>query len=132
MILYSCFFFFLMIRRPPRSTRTDTLFPYTTLFRSFKAREKVARRGRLYHDAVDRKLDRLARKLVVEATCEQHDGPRIAAAAQRTQHVESAAFGHAIVEDQQVGPRACQRVEHRSADHEDRKLAGDEIGRAHV
>src|SRR3546814_3596318 len=31
----SCMFiFFLMIRRPPRSTRTDTLFPYTTLFRS--------------------------------------------------------------------------------------------------
>src|SRR3546814_12578882 len=29
-----CYFFFLMIRRPPRSTRTDTLFPYTTLFRS--------------------------------------------------------------------------------------------------
>src|SRR3546814_16146355 len=29
-----CFCFFLMIRRPPRSTRTDTLFPYTTLFRS--------------------------------------------------------------------------------------------------
>src|SRR3546814_13167676 len=28
-------FFFLMIRRPPRSTRTDTLFPYTTLFRAF-------------------------------------------------------------------------------------------------
>src|SRR3546814_1042977 len=28
------FFFFLMIRRPPRSTRTDTLFPYTTLFRN--------------------------------------------------------------------------------------------------
>src|SRR3546814_9789308 len=34
--MYRCFvcFFFLMIRRPPRSTRTDTLFPYTTLFRS--------------------------------------------------------------------------------------------------
>src|SRR3546814_3235003 len=31
--LFVCFFF-LMIRRPPRSTRTDTLFPYTTLFRS--------------------------------------------------------------------------------------------------
>src|SRR3546814_2298126 len=30
-------FFFLMIRRPPRSTRTDTLFPYTTLFRSVPA-----------------------------------------------------------------------------------------------
>src|SRR3546814_48860 len=35
-LLFFCFFlfFFLMIRRPPRSTRTDTLFPYTTLFRS--------------------------------------------------------------------------------------------------
>src|SRR3546814_14178738 len=32
--LVVCCFFFLMIRRPPRSTRTDTLFPYTTLFRS--------------------------------------------------------------------------------------------------
>src|SRR3546814_20555683 len=32
MNLFFCFF--LMIRRPPRSTRTDTLFPYTTLFRS--------------------------------------------------------------------------------------------------
>src|SRR3546814_16317694 len=31
-------FFFLMIRRPPRSTRTDTLFPYTTLFRSLRHR----------------------------------------------------------------------------------------------
>src|SRR3546814_8045361 len=30
----NCVIFFLMIRRPPRSTRTDTLFPYTTLFRS--------------------------------------------------------------------------------------------------
>src|SRR3546814_10379933 len=29
-------FFFLIIRRPPRSTRTDTLFPYTTLFRSVR------------------------------------------------------------------------------------------------
>src|SRR3546814_15501650 len=33
LLFYSCVFF-LMIRRPPRSTRTDTLFPYTTLFRS--------------------------------------------------------------------------------------------------
>src|SRR3546814_13896708 len=32
-VFYICLFF-LMIRRPPRSTRTDTLFPYTTLFRS--------------------------------------------------------------------------------------------------
>src|SRR3546814_2167968 len=32
--MIKCYFFFLMIRRQPRSTRTDTLFPYTTLFRS--------------------------------------------------------------------------------------------------
>src|SRR3546814_7544033 len=32
--MYSVFVFLLMILRPPRSTRTDTLFPYTTLFRS--------------------------------------------------------------------------------------------------
>src|SRR3546814_5947050 len=32
--------FFFMIRRPPRSTRTDTLFPYTTLFRSHTRRDR--------------------------------------------------------------------------------------------
>src|SRR3546814_12926827 len=37
-LLYFSVFFFLMIRRPPRSTRTDTLFPYTTLFRSTSAK----------------------------------------------------------------------------------------------
>src|SRR3546814_13286588 len=36
------FFFFLMIRLPPRSTRTDTLFPYTTLFRSAARRLRDA------------------------------------------------------------------------------------------
>src|SRR3546814_3210261 len=35
--------FFLMIRRPPRSTRTDTLFPYTALFRSLYPSEQQAR-----------------------------------------------------------------------------------------
>src|SRR3546814_14715681 len=34
--MFIFFFFFLMLPRPPRSTRTDTLFPYTTLFRSNK------------------------------------------------------------------------------------------------
>src|SRR3546814_17265675 len=33
-VVWYLIFFFLMILRPPRSTRTDTLFPYTTLFRS--------------------------------------------------------------------------------------------------
>src|SRR3546814_8641184 len=41
--------FFLMIRRPPRSTRTDTLFPYTTLFRSLgnQRRQTVELRGKM-------------------------------------------------------------------------------------
>src|SRR3546814_14161091 len=44
-MLIFVFFFFLMLRRPPRSTRTDTLFPYTTLFRSlaFQPRARVGR-----------------------------------------------------------------------------------------
>src|SRR3546814_15897844 len=37
-LILSGILFFLMIRRPPRSTRTDTLFPYTTLVRSHEAR----------------------------------------------------------------------------------------------
>src|SRR3546814_1983862 len=39
------FFFFLMIRRPPRSTRTDTLFPYTTLFRSLRRHSSLPEGG---------------------------------------------------------------------------------------
>src|SRR3546814_14013261 len=50
------FFFFLMIRRPPRSTRTDTLFPYTTLFRSLVDRAAglapESRNGRLQRAVV--------------------------------------------------------------------------------
>src|SRR3546814_8005908 len=55
----SCFVFFLMIRRPPRSTRTDTLFPYPTLFRS----EQAARKG----------LQRPERRLEPQRKC---DTPR--------------------------------------------------------
>src|SRR3546814_9788619 len=56
---YFCCFgtvFFLMIRRPPRSTRTDTLFPYTTLFRSGATdQDRFAGRcdGRVDHRGAD-------------------------------------------------------------------------------
>src|SRR3546814_11150033 len=44
-------FFFLMIRRPPRSTRTDTLFPYTTLFRSvFLRTPAICRRPYIHRE----------------------------------------------------------------------------------
>src|SRR3546814_20928847 len=46
--IYALILFFLMIRRPPRSTRTDTLFPYTTLFRSIPCGAVVMPKG--YHD----------------------------------------------------------------------------------
>src|SRR3546814_2963667 len=39
-----------MIRRPPRSTRTDTLFPYTTLFRSVPPRNRTGRHPVLRRD----------------------------------------------------------------------------------
>src|SRR3546814_8603214 len=51
--------FFLMIRRPPRSTRTYTLFPYTTLFRSHR-RADVDHR----HDAVIRDVERTGQQAV--------------------------------------------------------------------
>src|SRR3546814_16463064 len=62
-ILFHCSFFFLMIRHPPRSTRTDTLFPYTTLFRSARHQWQANRdnhchfpnaieASKIYHDAI--------------------------------------------------------------------------------
>src|SRR3546814_13287389 len=48
----SFFIFFLMIRRPPRSTRTDTLFPYTTLFRSRTGQPAVLVGMRLFQAVV--------------------------------------------------------------------------------
>src|SRR3546814_6437885 len=48
-----------MIRRPPRSTRTDTLFPYTTLFRSAERERLAAHLGHVgFEDQVDTDLER--------------------------------------------------------------------------
>src|SRR3546814_13517773 len=72
--------FFLMIRRPPRSTRTDTLFPYTTLFRSHAGDEPVGKahepgvaivlRGARLAEGVDAKL-RVAAGAVIARGMEQ-------------------------------------------------------------
>src|SRR3546814_11164067 len=56
-----------MIRRPPRSTRTDTLFPYTTLFRSEGNSD-------LLH--VENSLARIASDLVLVDQCNEHDAAR--------------------------------------------------------
>src|SRR3546814_16381558 len=60
-----------MIRRPPRSTRTDTLFPYTTLFRSIV-------RPRLHREPMDaddagRSLDHLGRDEILARRVRRHD-----------------------------------------------------------
>src|SRR3546814_18081695 len=57
LFLYLNVFVFLRIRRPPRSTRTDTLFPYTTLFRS------AVLRLRSGIEQVERPVDRADRPL---------------------------------------------------------------------
>src|SRR3546814_4800918 len=50
-----------MIRRPPRSTRTDTLFPYTTLFRSYSPSKPEGRRSKKARGSVSRVLSTLLR-----------------------------------------------------------------------
>src|SRR3546814_9081409 len=68
-----------MIRRPPRSTRTDTLFPYTTLFRSavaFRHLARVAERA-----AVHGQLHRVARRVRALIPL-QHHAAELAHAAQ--------------------------------------------------
>src|SRR3546814_19886376 len=75
-----------MIRRPPRSTRTDTLFPYTTLFRSQRraarpARENAgggARLARLGRPRQSARRDRIDHRHVADLFSD-HDRPRRAA-----------------------------------------------------
>src|SRR3546814_2891813 len=83
--MHVCIIFFLMIRRPPRSTRTDTLFPYTTLFRSHQvgleekarllreARQVLAPGGKLYVADYGEQRSRLMR-LLFRLTIQQLDG----------------------------------------------------------
>src|SRR3546814_2249055 len=53
------FFFFLRIRRPPRSTRTDTRFPYTTLFRSHQRAAQGGTRQRAVRAPLDETLGKV-------------------------------------------------------------------------
>src|SRR3546814_1299719 len=66
-----------MIRRPPRSTRTDTLFPYTTLFRSVAGLRTGATERRVALDRVGRELAHLADaclEFVAVVIPVEHDG----------------------------------------------------------
>src|SRR3546814_1385309 len=74
-----------MIRRPPRSTRTDTLFPYTTLFRSIQLRRQAylfsrvnrcrppcCDQGRVIKDYLFVKHDCKTRRPLAELRSEEH------------------------------------------------------------
>src|SRR3546814_15147440 len=61
-MFFMLLFVFLMVRRPPRSTRTDTLFPYTTLFRSDAAVRGRALAPRFMNIATVRSCDRECRE----------------------------------------------------------------------
>src|SRR3546814_6366443 len=63
-----------MIRRPPRSTRTDTLFPYTTLFRSFTRVEFLLEGDTLVFQRLDNR--RLVRSLGLTAARHQNERSR--------------------------------------------------------
>src|SRR3546814_16357921 len=68
-------FFFLMIRRPPRSTRTDTLFPYTTLVRSLLGED----RRQAFHRGLGGGVGRIARQRQAHhAAGEVDDAPTVA------------------------------------------------------
>src|SRR3546814_2329062 len=74
-----------MIRRPPGSTRTDTLFPYTTLFRSIGARDREGDRfgQRGLGLAGAKTADRVDRALAVMTRARQRIGDRVVPVEQR-------------------------------------------------
>src|SRR3546814_17843105 len=108
--MYS-YVFFLMIRRPPRSTRTDTLFPYTTLFRSpfgAECAREITRRVRRARDlrtmlvsgGGDRKQDGFAKMQA------RKSGRNRLKAAKQMPIVVPNAVGNILI--QQIGRASCR------------------------
>src|SRR3546814_11366776 len=97
-----------MIRRPPRVTRTDTLLPYTTLFRSCAERQRRRRRG--------------GAEAAREVGGDRRAGQRRAAAIDDDPLVAVAEF--------EGERRGAARLGH--AGNGGRRRVGEQIGRAHV
>src|SRR3546814_6461412 len=96
-----------MLRRPPRSTRTDTLFPYTTLFRSLY--------GLLEHSADPRAAANAVltdtRQVIVIDDADTADGPWLALALERTNPSKSGQ--RVIVSMNQAGDFPLSRMDSR-------------------
>src|SRR3546814_682348 len=112
--------FFLMIRRPPRSTRTDTLFPYTTLFRSLDPPAKGIADGMPVDegqvevvDRPDRQASALRRLLGGEChlVAQPHIRDRPGVEPAPLPRVPEGNFGNRLpVEHRRVGPRFAAAV----------------------
>src|SRR3546814_6287942 len=99
--------FFLMILRPPRSTRTDTLFPYTTLFRARRPRPDLQRRD--LGDRRHRAKEILERRRVV-------DQPAIGGEGAVRQLVHRGGKARRILVAQRLGLEARERSEEHTAE----------------
>src|SRR3546814_14363120 len=98
-----------MIRRPPRSTRTDTLFPYTTLFRSIRA--DIVRSGAAWATGKGRHH----RPASCIGSLEQRRIDVNTAIATPAGQVQEGAIAHLIVEADRPAWRAAFRLDHTDA-----------------
>src|SRR3546814_1433285 len=106
--------FLSMLRRPPRSTRTDTLFPYTTLFRSLLT-DVSRERAEAGKAGIAKQLGRLVEKEKIDAQARD-------AALERIEPIDGV-----------VGMSTCGLVIEAATEREEIKRSiFEEIGRAHV
>src|SRR3546814_6720660 len=115
-----------MLRRPPRSTRTDTLFPYTTLFRS----------GRSFHGIVETLLPdvdamtRTQRARIVLANADGALSPGMFATVQLNPTPDAAV--PVLPDDALIATGTHTRVILAEGDGHFRAVSVRKIGRAHV
>src|SRR3546814_4255401 len=127
-----------MIRRPPRSTRTDTLFPYTTLFRSLVASTEG---GMDIEDVAHNTPEKIHTRTIDTATgLMPHHGRSVAKALKLTGDLaKQAAKVTQALDNAFIGTDASQNEINPLAVTDDGKRVGldakvgfDKIGRAHV
>src|SRR3546814_9632039 len=135
--LYIYFVFFLMIRRPPRSTRTDTLFPYTTLFRSRRIIRQHRPRDRLAPQSLLKRVKACCAALrpALVAAAHQQFAVQHSGYVERRDDLRETCRN--IVARARIEPRLTTGMDDLHADAVPFPLGGivrpvDQIGRAHV